>query len=50
LLPGSSRRPHLRDNLAALDLHLTAADLGDIDAAVSATGAQGLDTATTASP
>ncbi len=40
-IPGSSRRPHLRDNLAALDLHLTAADLGAIDAAVPATGARG---------
>ncbi|MFE3262578.1 aldo/keto reductase [Nocardia sp. NPDC059091] len=40
-IPGSSRRPHLRDNLAALDLHLTAADLSAIDAAVPATGAQG---------
>ncbi len=40
-IPGSSRRPHLRDNLAALDLHLTAADLGDIDAAVPGTGARG---------
>ncbi|MFI1202774.1 aldo/keto reductase [Streptomyces sp. NPDC020883] len=40
-IPGSSRRPHLRDNLAALDLHLTATDLGDIDAAIPDTGAQG---------
>ncbi|MEU8976476.1 aldo/keto reductase [Streptomyces monashensis] len=40
-IPGSSRRPHLRDNLAALDLHLTATDLGDIDAAVPDIGAQG---------
>ncbi|EME99958.1 aldo/keto reductase [Streptomyces mobaraensis NBRC 13819 = DSM 40847] len=40
-IPGSSRRPHLRDNLAALDLHLTATDLGDIDAAVPDTGAKG---------
>ncbi|MEU9480888.1 hypothetical protein [Streptomyces sp. NPDC048191] len=40
-IPGSSRRPHLRDNLAALDLHLTATDLGDIDATVPDTGAQG---------
>ncbi|MCP2351758.1 aldo/keto reductase [Nonomuraea roseoviolacea] len=40
-IPGSSRRPHLRDNLAALDLHLTATDLGAIDAAVPDTGAQG---------
>lgn len=40
-IPGSSRRPHLRDNLAALDLHLTATDLRDIDAAVPDTGAQG---------
>ncbi|WEO92717.1 aldo/keto reductase [Streptomyces sp. FXJ1.172] len=40
-IPGSSRRPHLRDNLAALDLHLTATDLGDIDAAVPDAGAQG---------
>ncbi|GAA1828869.1 aldo/keto reductase [Actinomadura chokoriensis] len=40
-IPGSSRRPHLRDNLAALDLHLTASDLKAIDAAVPATGAQG---------
>ncbi|WP_369354837.1 aldo/keto reductase [Streptomyces sp. cg2] len=37
-IPGSSRRPHLRDNLAALDLHLTATD---IDAAIPDTGAQG---------
>ncbi|WP_030410580.1 aldo/keto reductase [Streptomyces sp. NRRL S-1448] len=40
-IPGSSRRPHLRDNLAAVDLHLTATDLGTIDAAVPNTGAQG---------
>ncbi|KPC58369.1 aldo/keto reductase [Streptomyces chattanoogensis] len=40
-IPGSSRRPHLRDNLAALDLHLTPADLIAIDAAVPDTGAQG---------
>ncbi|WP_438490665.1 aldo/keto reductase [Streptomyces sp. S186] len=40
-IPGSSRRLHLRDNLAALDLHLTAADLSAIDAAVPTTGAQG---------
>lgn len=40
-IPGSSRRPHLRDNLAALDLHLTAADLDAIDAAVPTTGARG---------
>ncbi|MEV5752359.1 aldo/keto reductase [Actinoallomurus sp. NPDC052308] len=40
-IPGSSRRPHLLDNLAALDLHLTTADLAHIDAAVPATGAQG---------
>ncbi|BDM69816.1 oxidoreductase [Streptomyces nigrescens] len=40
-IPGSSRRPHLRDNLAALDLHLTAADLSDIDGAVPTTGAHG---------
>ncbi|WP_131738153.1 aldo/keto reductase [Actinomadura roseirufa] len=40
-IPGSSRRPHLRDNLAALDLQLTAADLNAIDAAVPAAGAQG---------
>ncbi|MFI1295017.1 aldo/keto reductase [Streptomyces noursei] len=40
-IPGSSRRPHLRDNLAALDLQLTATDLGRIDAAVPTTGAQG---------
>ncbi|YCK38080.1 aldo/keto reductase [Actinomadura sp. ATCC 39365] len=40
-IPGSSRRPHLRDNLAALDLHLTAADLAAIDVAVPDTGAQG---------
>ncbi|MFI7107913.1 aldo/keto reductase [Nonomuraea sp. NPDC050227] len=40
-IPGSSRRPHLRDNLAALDLHLTATDLAAIDAAVPDTGAQG---------
>lgn len=40
-IPGSSHRPHLRDNLAALDLHLAASDLGAIDAAVPATGAQG---------
>ncbi|MER6570469.1 aldo/keto reductase [Streptomyces sp. NPDC001093] len=40
-IPGSSRRTHLRDNLAALDLHLTATDLGNIDAAVPDTGAQG---------
>ncbi|MYT32975.1 MULTISPECIES: aldo/keto reductase [unclassified Streptomyces] len=40
-IPGSSRRPHLRDNLAALDLHLTDTDLGDIGAAVPAVGAQG---------
>ncbi|MEV6046913.1 aldo/keto reductase [Streptomyces xanthochromogenes] len=40
-IPGSSRRPHLRDNLAALDLHLTVTDLADIDAAVPDTGAQG---------
>ncbi|NUW34682.1 aldo/keto reductase [Nonomuraea sp. SMC257] len=40
-IPGSSRRAHLRDNLAALDLHLTAADLGAIDAAVPTGGAQG---------
>ncbi|MFD9634970.1 aldo/keto reductase [Streptomyces violascens] len=38
-IPGSSRRPHLRDNLAALDLHLTATDLRDIDANVPDTGA-----------
>ncbi|MGW4808461.1 aldo/keto reductase [Kitasatospora sp. NPDC004272] len=40
-IPGSSRRRHLRDNLAALDLQLSAADLGDIDAAVPRTGARG---------
>ncbi|WP_409182927.1 aldo/keto reductase [Amycolatopsis sp. VS8301801F10] len=40
-IPGSSRRAHLRDNLAALDLQLTAADLRDIDAAVPDTGAAG---------
>ncbi|RAG80522.1 aldo/keto reductase [Streptacidiphilus pinicola] len=40
-IPGSSRRPHLRDNLAALDLHLTATDLRDIDAALPDTRAQG---------
>ncbi|WP_214415884.1 aldo/keto reductase [Sphaerisporangium fuscum] len=40
-IPGSSRRPHLRDNLAALDLHLTATDLSHIDAAVPTTGAHG---------
>ncbi|MEU1662814.1 aldo/keto reductase [Streptomyces sparsogenes] len=40
-IPGSSRRAHLRDNLAALDLRLTAADLDAIDAAVPDTGAQG---------
>ncbi|GAA4632057.1 aldo/keto reductase [Actinoallomurus vinaceus] len=40
-VPGSSRRPHLRDNLAALDLQLTATDLSHIDAAVPATGARG---------
>ncbi|MFC8716368.1 aldo/keto reductase [Kitasatospora sp. NPDC057198] len=40
-IPGSSRRPHLRDNLAALDLRLSATDLGDIDDAVPATGARG---------
>ncbi|MEU8319650.1 aldo/keto reductase [Nonomuraea sp. NPDC048881] len=40
-IPGSSRRPHLRDNLAALDLRLTAADLAAIDVAVPGTGAQG---------
>ncbi|MEU3374102.1 aldo/keto reductase [Streptomyces sp. NPDC006660] len=40
-IPGSSRRPHLRDNLAALDLRLTSADLAAIDAAVPDTGAQG---------
>ncbi|MFI7694160.1 aldo/keto reductase [Nonomuraea sp. NPDC049655] len=40
-IPGSSRRPHLRDNLAALDLRLTAADLAAIDVAVPDTGAQG---------
>lgn len=40
-IPGSSRRPHLRENLAALDLHLTATDLGAIDAAVPDVGAQG---------
>ncbi|MEV5711894.1 aldo/keto reductase [Actinoallomurus sp. NPDC052274] len=40
-VPGSSRRPHLRDNLAALDLQLTATDLSHIDAAVPTTGARG---------
>jgi Predicted oxidoreductases (related to aryl-alcohol dehydrogenases) len=40
-IPGSSRRPHLRDNLAALDLHLTCADLDQIDAAVPEGGAHG---------
>ncbi|MFI9047458.1 aldo/keto reductase [Streptomyces sp. NPDC053427] len=40
-IPGTSRRPHLRDNLAARDLRLTAADLGAIDAAVPDAGAQG---------
>ncbi|MQY09369.1 aldo/keto reductase [Actinomadura macrotermitis] len=40
-IPGSSRRPHLRDNLGSLDLRLTAADLGAIDAAVPGTGARG---------
>ncbi|MEV5880400.1 aldo/keto reductase [Streptomyces sp. NPDC052101] len=40
-IPGSSRRSHLRDNLGALDLHLTATDLDAIDAAVPTTGAQG---------
>ncbi|MGW5360120.1 hypothetical protein [Actinopolymorpha pittospori] len=32
--PGSSRRPHLRDNLATLDLHLTESDLGASDAGI----------------
>ncbi|WP_157429726.1 aldo/keto reductase [Actinomadura oligospora] len=40
-IPGSSRRPHLHDNLAALDVHLTADDLSHIEAAVPATGAKG---------
>ncbi|MGC0420149.1 aldo/keto reductase [Embleya sp. AB8] len=40
-IPGSSRRPHLRDNLAALDVRLTPTDLDHIDAAVPSTGAQG---------
>ncbi|GAA4602474.1 aldo/keto reductase [Actinoallomurus liliacearum] len=40
-IPGSARRPHLLDNLAALDLRLTTADLAHIDAAVPTTGAQG---------
>ncbi|WP_233273216.1 aldo/keto reductase [Streptomyces broussonetiae] len=40
-IPGSSCRPHLRDNLATLDLQLTTTDLGRIDAAVPTTGAQG---------
>lgn len=37
----SSPRPRLRDNLAALDPHRTAIDLGGIDAAVPGTGARG---------
>ena len=40
-IPGSSRRTHLRDNLAALDLHLAPSDLDEIDAAVPGTGAHG---------
>lgn len=40
-IPGSSRRAHLRENVAALDLHLTAADIAEIDAAVPDTGARG---------
>lgn len=40
-IPGSSRRTHLRENVAALDLHLTAADIDEIDAAVPEAGARG---------
>lgn len=40
-IPGSSRRPHLHDNLAGLGVELTATDLDHIDAAVPTTGAQG---------
>ncbi|MFF4083437.1 aldo/keto reductase [Streptomyces sp. NPDC001777] len=40
-IPGSSRRPRLRDTLAALDLHLTVTDLGTIDDTVPGTGARG---------
>ena len=40
-IPGSSRRTHLRDNLAALDLQLTATDLADLAAVVPAAGAHG---------
>jgi aryl-alcohol dehydrogenase-like predicted oxidoreductase len=40
-IPGSSRRTHLRDNIAALDVHLTATDLAAIAAVVPAAGAQG---------
>jgi aryl-alcohol dehydrogenase-like predicted oxidoreductase len=40
-IPGSSRRTHLRENLGALDLHLTALDLADLAAIVPAAGARG---------
>ncbi|MFF4339308.1 aldo/keto reductase [Kitasatospora sp. NPDC001540] len=40
-IPGSSRRAHLRDNLAALDLRLGAAELAAVDAAVPPGGARG---------
>lgn len=40
-IPGASRRTHLRENVAALDLHLTAADIDEIEAAVPEGGARG---------
>ncbi|SFQ05956.1 Predicted oxidoreductase [Amycolatopsis rubida] len=40
-IPGSSRRTHLHDNLAAIDLRLTPDDLARIDAALPPAGARG---------
>lgn len=40
-MTGSPCRPQVRANLAALDLRLTAIDIGGIDAAVPGAGVQG---------
>jgi aryl-alcohol dehydrogenase-like predicted oxidoreductase len=40
-IPGTSKLDHLHENLAATDVHLTPADLGEIEAALSRITVQG---------
>jgi len=40
-IPGTSKLDHLRENLASANIHLTSADLGEIEAALSGITVQG---------